>query len=105
MQKIKTTQYINDTEGSMLCHISPAAYTQKGSFILYATPQKGREGHLISVIGIVKPTWGHANGKTMTKEKKWWDAIKVGVNVKGERLSIKIPKGHKNQTRTTNCFQ
>ena len=33
---------INDTAGSMLCNISLAAYTYKGSFILYTTPQKGR---------------------------------------------------------------
>ena len=46
VQEIKNTKYINDTTGSMLCHISPAAYTYKGSFTLYATPQKGREGHL-----------------------------------------------------------
>ena len=32
--KKKNTKYINDTAGSMLCHISPAAYTYKGSFTL-----------------------------------------------------------------------
>ena len=36
----------------------PVAYTYKGSFTLYTTPLKGREGHLNSVIGIAKPTWG-----------------------------------------------
>ena len=46
VQEIKNTKYINNTAGGMLCHISPAAYTYKGSFTLYATPQKGREGHL-----------------------------------------------------------
>ena len=39
------TKYTNDTEGSMLCHTSPAAYTYKGSFTLFAAPLKGREGH------------------------------------------------------------
>ena len=63
VQEIKNTKYINDTARSMLCHINPAAYTYKGSFTLYATPQKGREGHLNSVVVIAKPIWGHANGK------------------------------------------
>ena len=44
VQEIKNTKYINDTARSMLCHINPAAYTYKGSFTLYTTPQKGREG-------------------------------------------------------------
>ena len=44
VQDIKNTKYINDTARSMLYHINPAAYTYKGSFTLYATPQKGREG-------------------------------------------------------------
>ena len=65
--KKKNTTYINDTAGSMLCHIRPAAYTYTGSFTLYATPLKGREMHLKSVIGIAKPAWGHANGETMTE--------------------------------------
>ena len=43
VQEIKNTKYINDTARSMLCHINPAAYTYKGSFTLYATPEKGRE--------------------------------------------------------------
>ena len=60
--KKKNTKYISDTAGSMLCHISPTAYTYKGSFTLYAMPLKGRERHLKSVIGIAKPAWGHANG-------------------------------------------
>ena len=55
VQEIKNTKYINDTAGSILCHINPAAYTYKGSFTLYATPQKGREGLLNSVVVIVKP--------------------------------------------------
>ena len=87
MQEIKNTKYINDTARSMLCHINPAAYTYKGSFTLYATPQKGREGHLNSIVVIAKPIWGHANGKeTCQGGKKWSEAIKktIGVSVKGE---------------------
>ena len=37
----KTLKYVNDTAGSMLRHISPAAYIYKESFTLYTTPQKG----------------------------------------------------------------
>ena len=88
----------------MLCHINPAAYTYKGSFTLYATPQKGREGHLNSVVVIAKPIWGHANGKEKRQGEK-----KVGSDKKNRRQrkkvndsQIKIPKAHKNQTRTTN---
>ena len=61
VQEIENTKYINDTARSMLCHINPAAYTYKGSFTLYATPQKGREGHLNFVVVIAKPIWGHGN--------------------------------------------
>ena len=61
--KKKNTKYINDTAGSMLCHISPAAYTYQGSFTLYAMPLKGRERHLKSVIGIANLHGGTSTEK------------------------------------------
>ena len=84
VQDIKNTKYINDTAGSMVCHINHVAYIYKGSFILYAKHQKGTEGHLNSVVVIAKPIWGHANGKDKRQGENMVgsDKSKIGVSVK-----------------------
>ena len=61
----------------MLFHINSAAYTYKGSFAHYATPHKGREGHLDFRCSYCET---HMEGtpaeKKNVKEKKWSEVIK-----------------------------